>query len=351
MVNHGHPATSPKVRLWRYLPILIIVGLAVHLLVPQIAALESSWSVVKGLTWWAVFLTMIAQTLSYLGSGFMLHTILSNNEQRLSIQRGALITMASYSIGLVAGGWVGGAAATYNWVHRESQDKDTAILAGTLPALLNNVVLVGVAIIGTAYLLLLHDLSKTQLIEFSVIVLLLGLMTGCVVIALRFPKPTTRFILWLASLWTTLLHKPYEPKNIVASVHNFILAWNSLQNGKWVRPVLGAIANTSFDILTLFFMFIAAGYNVSPGILLAGYGLPFILGKMAFLFPGGVGVVEGSMVALYESLKVPNEVSVVVILGYRLISFWLPTLLGFAAAAFLSSRSFETKRGTNDSTR
>jgi hypothetical protein len=80
-------------------------------------------------------------------------------------------------------------------------------------------------------------------------------------------------------------------------------------------------------------MFIAAGHNVSPGILFAGYGLPFILGKMAFMFPGGVGVIEGSMVAIYDSLQVPNEVSVVVILGYRLFSFWLPTLFGFVAAA------------------
>ena len=45
------------------------------------------------------------------------------------------------------------------------------------------------------------------------------------------------------------------------------------------------------------------------------------------------------MVALYDSLKVPDEISVVVILGYRLLSFWLPTLLGFAAAAYLGGKS------------
>jgi len=55
------------------------------------------------------------------------------------------------------------------------------------------------------------------------------------------------------------------------------------------------------------------------------------------MFPGGVGVIEGSMVAMYESLKVPNDISVVVILGYRLFSFWLPSLLGFVAATYLSS--------------
>ena len=98
-------------------------------------------------------------------------------------------------------------------------------------------------------------------------------------------------------------------------------------------------------MLTLYFLFIATGYNVSLGVLFAGYGLPFILGKMAFLFPGGVGVMEASMVAMYDSLQVPNAVSVVVILGYRLFSFWLPSLLGYAAAGTLRRKSFSSARG------
>jgi hypothetical protein len=56
---------------------------------------------------------------------------------------------------------------------------------------------------------------------------------------------------------------------------------------------------------------------------------------MAFVFPGGIGVVEGGMAALYDGLGVPDPVTVVVVLGYRLISFWLPNLSGFPVAAFL----------------
>jgi uncharacterized protein (TIRG00374 family) len=65
---------------------------------------------------------------------------------------------------------------------------------------------------------------------------------------------------------------------------------------------------------------------------------------MAFMLPGGVGVIEAGMVAIYDSLLVPNAVSVVVILGYRLFSFWLPTLLGFVAAAYLSGKFPFSKR-------
>jgi hypothetical protein len=130
-------------------------------------------------------------------------------------------------------------------------------------------------------------------------------------------------------------------------VGQFIVAWNSLRNGKWVYPLLGAFASIAFDMLTLYFLFVAVGHNVSPGILLAGYGLPLILGKMAFLVPGGVGVIEGSMVALYDSLKVPDAFSVVVILGYRLVSFWLPTVLGFIAVLYLSSKPSKLKENNH----
>jgi len=70
-------------------------------------------------------------------------------------------------------------------------------------------------------------------------------------------------------------------------------------------------------------------------VLLIGYGLPLLLGKAAFVIPGGVGIVEGTMVALYDKLGVPDAVSVIVVLAYRLISFldpnhhWISTYILF----------------------
>jgi uncharacterized protein (TIRG00374 family) len=173
--------------------------------------------------------------------------------------------------------------------------------------------------------------------------LVLGVLVAGVIITIRSPGMAGRFAVWMAGHWAALRHKPYQSENTIASVNRFAASWDSLRKGRWLRPLLGAAANVGFDMLTLYLLFIAAGHNVSPSILLAGYGLPLILGKMAFLFPGGVGVIEGSMVAIYNSLKVPNEISVVVILGYRLLSFWLPTLFGFVAAAYLSGKSSRIK--------
>lgn len=51
-----------------------------------------------------------------MGSGYLLKSIVSLVGQRLSIARGMVITLAAFSIGLVAGGVVGTVAATYRWV-------------------------------------------------------------------------------------------------------------------------------------------------------------------------------------------------------------------------------------------
>jgi uncharacterized protein (TIRG00374 family) len=71
---------------------------------------------------------------------------------------------------------------------------------------------------------------------------------------------------------------------------------------------------------------------------LIGYGLPLILGKMAFIIPGGVGVIETAMVGLYTEVGVPSSTAVVVVLIYRLISFWLPLIIGFIIIPILQGR-------------
>ncbi len=93
--------------------------------------------------------------------------------------------------------------------------------------------------------------------------------------------------------------------------------------------------NIGFDMLTLYLLFIAAGHTATPGVLMAGYGLAFLLGKVAFIVPGGVGVIESGMAAIFSNLGIPGSISVVVILSYRLFSFWIPSLLGFAVTGYL----------------
>jgi glycosyltransferase 2 family protein len=142
-------------------------------------------------------------------------------------------------------------------------------------------------------------------------------------------------IVRIEAYFARILHKSYNAVPTETSVSQIFSAIDMLGKGGWHRSVLGAIISTGFDMLTLYFFFIAAGYPVEPEILIVGYGLPLLLGKMAFLLPGGVGVVESSMAVSYTGLGVPGPITIIVILSYRIFSFWIPTLMGFIITFYL----------------
>lgn len=333
-----------KIRLARYLPPLIIIGLAVHLLLPQIASLENSISVVRSMSLGWVGMAAIAQVCSYLGSGYLLKAIVDLNQSRLSIARGALITLAAASIGLVAGGWVGAAAATYRWVEKSEDTSEEAALAGVLPLLFNNALLVIVTVIGLAYLLFNHHLSRTQVVGYSLFLSIIGLGIVAVVFAIQRQEIVEPLVLRIIGRLMHLVRRAYDASTVRDAVENIYNGLALLRESGWIRPALGSGMNISFDILTLYILFIAAGHAANLGVLMAGYGLAFLLGKVAFLFPGGIGVIETGMTAIYTNLGIPGPISIVVILSYRLFSFWIPSLIGFAVMGYLQKSSTNIQR-------
>jgi uncharacterized protein (TIRG00374 family) len=324
-------------KVWQKLGLLVLLGLAVHLILPQITSLEKSWQVLTTLLPWAVALAFVAQFLSYLGSGYLLQNLIDLSKQSVSLLRSTLIFLGATSIGMVAGGFVGSATAIYRWTNTDKNHSESATLASILPSLLNNLLLVLVSIFGMVYLLIAHDLSKTQVVEFITILLLLILFTAVIALGLYFRDRSTSFILWFVRKIMFLRRKSFDPSPIKDAIKDFFTIWENFRRGEWHKPVIGAILNVVFDMVTLYLLFIASGNRITPGTLLAGYGLPLLLGKMAFVIPGGVGVVESSMVAIYDSLGIADPHTVVVVLGYRLISFWLPSIAGFPVAGFLQS--------------
>ena len=321
-------------RLLRYVPTLLLLGLAVHLVLPQIASLQHSADVIRKMVWWLVLLAAVAQVASYLGSGYLVRSLVSITGQKLSLIRGVLITLSAYSVGLVAGGMVGNSASAFRWLRQGGVSSQSASLASTLPPLFNNLFLLFLALFGLVHLLLAHELTTLEEVAFALILLVDGSIVLLLVWGIAHPAQLTSLIDRITIFWDTLRRRSHDPLRAQAFVDQVLNTWIALREGGWRGPALGTLLNTGFDLLTLYLLFMAAGYRVGLGLLLTGYGLPVLLGKVGFL-PGGVGIVEGTMVALYTGLGVPAAISVVVVLAYRILEFWIPTLLGFPLVPFL----------------
>ena len=329
---------TPRVKKVSYIILLVVLGLAVHLLLPQIATFQHSYQVIRDMLIWAIILAVIAQVISYFGTGYMLKSLVHFSKNSLSIFKGMMIAMAAASFGMVAGGFVGNATATYRWMRKEKVSVEAATLAGTIPGLFNNIILILISTFGLIYLLSAHKLSKLQLLGFIFTLAVLIVVICLLIWGLIKRESFKRVIHRMTQYWAKLRRKTFHPNKTADWLTGVFRAADALIAGGWHGTLIGAAINVVFDMLTLYFIFIAANNRVSVGILLIGYGLPLILGKMAFIIPGGVGVIETAMVGLYTELGVPNSTAVVVVLAYRLISFWLPLIAGFIMMSILQGK-------------
>lgn len=189
--------------------------------------------------------------------------------------------------------------------------------------------------IGMAYLVVNHPLMKAQTISYSLLFLLIMAMILLIIYALRKQDRVEYFILGLLGKINGLRKREADFKKIRNSIDHFYNRLILLNNGGWAKLGLGSAVYNVLDMLTLYLFFVAAGIVIEPGVLIAGYCIAYLLGKGSFFIPGGVGVVEGGMVAIFLLLGIPRDISVVIVLAYRLVSFWIPTLLGLIAILYM----------------
>lgn len=328
-------SAATKKTIWKNIITLAILGIAVHLILPQIVTLRNSFHVLAAMRYWAVGCAFIAQAISYLGLGFLEQKTLGLFKQTPTLFRSILILMGSVSIQMAGGGVVGGSAAVFKWTNGEKRRIGGAALATLFPSLFTTTTLLVLSVFGLIHLIISQDLVKAQMIGFSAALGLLALVICLCLLATHYQDRAEKVVFWVARKLAAIRHRPFDPIPVQEEIDGIFAAWDELWEKKWRILVLSSFFNVTFDIMTLYFMFIAAGINISFDTLLAGYALPLLLGRMVVILPGGVGVVESGMAALYTVLGIPNAEAVIVVLGYRLISFWIPIISGFPIAAYL----------------
>ncbi len=314
---------------------LLLLGLGIYLLAPRLASLQDSLEVIRQMSPIFVALALGAQVASYWGSGYLMQASVGMVKQQITIFEGALVTLAANSVSLLVGGSVTALAMTFRWMHRLGVSAQGGSLAGSLPFVFNNLVLLVLSLFSIVYLLIRHELSSLQAVFFVLVALLFLAIFVVVGWALRDRTQLTSIAHHVGRKWATFRHRSYNTEKAEFAIEQLFDAWHHLRTGGWMKPLVGAAVNIGLDMLTLYILFSALGHSVKLSVLFVGYGLPLLFGKIGPL-PGGLGLVEGTMAVLYGGFGVPNTVLVVVILAYRLLSFWIPTLLGFSLIPYLN---------------
>src|SRR5712691_9405648 len=325
-----------SLHLLRLVPMIIIIGLLVHFLLPRLDSVADALGTLRTMAPWAVALAIIMEVLSYLANGTLLKSVVALGGERISIARATVIELAAGTVALVAAGALGFGAAIYQWTRKSGVSRETAMMATWLAPIFDTLALVFFALLSAVELLHAHQLSKATETALVIVLSVLLAVIGLLITLLVHQE-------WMTAIVTRLMRvmkriRPSADESLLTdAADRAARAWQNMDGGRWIRPACSSLIVLTFDLLCLRYAFLALHQRVYLSTLLAGYGVPLLLGRASFL-PGGIAVVEVAMAALFSSLGVPPSNAVVAVLTYRLISFWLPAIAGIPLAIGLQSQ-------------
>jgi hypothetical protein len=96
-------------------------------------------------------------------------------------------------------------------------------------------------------------------------------------------------------------------------------------------PALYIVLDWISTLLVLYTAFVAIGHPIAISPLIAGFAVGMFC-SIASLVPGGLGVLEGSMAAVFAGFGIPLEHAVVAILIFRSTYYGLPLLASIVLA-------------------
>jgi uncharacterized protein (TIRG00374 family) len=193
------------------------------------------------------------------------------------------------------------------------------------------IALFGIGFLATAGRHVSHTYLTIAGIALGLVVAVLAAVLG---IGSR-PEIAARAGRWAASVARHV--KPGIDPDKVAETSSRLasLARSALTGRAFLVSAAFASADVLFDLLSLDLVFLALKYQPGFGPLAVAYGAANIASAIP-VTPGGLGVVEVTMVAITVGFGAPRPTAVLAVLGYRIVNYWLPLIPG--AVAYLRLR-------------
>jgi uncharacterized membrane protein YbhN (UPF0104 family) len=311
-----------------------VSALSLYLLLPQLAGLSRTWRRIDqgDPVWLAV--ALLFETLSFAGYMVLFRTVCARGETAVGWRDSCRITLAGLAATrLFAAAGIGGIVLT-GWALR-ALGLGSATVVRRLTALLvclysvyaATVVLVGAGLSAG----LLPGPAPAGLTTVPAVAAAAALALA--VLLARVPhavEPRLRRLAQRSGRRGRLSGQAAQLPSLLADG-----ARDAVSLLRARRPgLLGAVAWWAFDIATLWACLRAFGGEPE----IAPVVMAYFTGMLANLLPlpGGVGGVEGGMIAALIAFGVDDGLAIAAVLSYRAFSFWLPTIPG--AIAYLQLR-------------
>lgn len=329
----------PRVRFTRrrLLASLLFVVSAVaflYFVLPKLLGLQHTWNRIQHGNGWWLGLAVLLELCSFFGYVALFRAVFIRGRSPIDWRESYQITMAGLAATrLFASAGAGGIALTA-WALRRSglEARVVACRMIAFMALLYGVYMATLVICGLGLYTGLfpgHAPFAITVVPaiFGAVVIIIFLSVA--LLPMDFENAVQRWTRETTALGRLSRRLATAPAAAASGVRTAISLVRSRD-----PQLLGALAWWGFDIAVLWACFHAFGAAPPQAVIVMAYFVGMIGNTLPL--PGGIGGVDGGMIGAFTAFGVSVEVSVVAVLAYRGIAFWLPTLPG--AIAYLQLR-------------
>lgn len=282
--------------------------------------------------WKLVAVALLFSALSYicLTYGFVLISRLFGVQmnQRLLFEIG----FVSFALGhLVASGGVAGYSLRFLLIKKRGLPLKGVVVASLFHSTLNNLFLFALVPIGLVFLLLNYPLSRGEVIDISFAAGLLLVLVVLVILVVFSEPLRTRTLHTVRRVWSRITRREVDRRledfNLTLTQGVGLIRDRPLA---LALPLILVMCDWAAMVAVLGFCFEALGNPIDPAVLVIGFAVGIAVGLLSMI-PGGLGVQDGSMAAVYVLLGVPFGQALLAALLFRTVYYFIPFLvsLGF----------------------
>lgn len=325
---------KPIKKTLRHIAVFAVIVVVLYLLLPRLVDTEKTLTLLTHASYVLLAGAVALQCLAALSYANLTRYILKVLYIRLRLREVLAITLSSLALShVLSAGGVGGWVVTYNALRKRRAPHGLIFVAIAAQQFFNYVVLWFVFALAMLYLIVARGQSIAGYLVGIVLIGLILWLTGYGVYLSNHRSRMRRRVTQLAHLANRVMRREVVHKrHIDGWLDNLFAGMRRMTShrGAYRQTAVLACGFWIFDMLCLYATFVAFDYHIGFGYLAVGYVVAYAIGTLAPT-PGGLGAIEGILIALYVSFGVPSATAVAVVLVYRLINFWLPIPPGFIA--------------------
>ena len=182
--------------------------------------------------------------------------------------------------------------------------------------------------------LFLFILSK-DLGNFDLFLLIANTLLVIVILSLIFSfarnkKIFVELIECILSNVFKLFKRRFNTKKFYEIIDDYYHGAKMIKSDKkhFLTPILLLLVKHLIDILSIYIIFYALNLKISFLVIVFGIAIANLISTISFI-PSGIGIFEFGMAGSFAALGINLGIAISAVLLFRLISLWIPVLLGF----------------------